>query len=602
VRRRLKRILIKTPKVVRKSFRINSIQSIITLSFSTITIIAMIMVGIGLYSTFSSNAEKNAASSAQQIMDQATINLENYLETMIEISDLISANMIDTSPDNMQNLDNMLSLTLELREDIVTVAIYTGNGNVMLTNPGHDTDRTYSVLQQDWFNQTIEDPEAYLFQPPHVQRLFEGRRPWVVSMNRGLSVEYLGRDETWAAMVDMNFSVIEELCNRVSLGNRGYIYVVDKDGNIIFHPQQQLIYSGLKEESIDEVIELEQGSFVDDFQGERRITTIKNIQYSDWKMVGVSYVDELVPNMRDFTNFIIIILVFGIVFVVLASIFISSRISKPVKRLEHQMNRVEQGDFDIENLEVKGEDEVKRLTKAFNLMISRIKMLMNQIISEQEAKRKSEFNALQAQINPHFLYNTLDSIIWMNENQNHEGVSEMTGALARFFRISISKGNEVIDVSDEVEHAASYLVIQKIRYKNKFDYTIDVQDEALHHKTIKLILQPIIENAIYHGINKIQDKGEIYIKVFIEGDKIIFRVADNGFGIKPERLKKIFETEPTNKRTLGVGLKNVYERIKLSYGDEYGVDIKSEIEVGTTVSISIPLTGEQIGDSDEKIT
>lgn len=602
MRKRIGRILRNTPRAVRKNFRINSIQSIITLSFSAVTILAMIMVGIGLYSTFSSNAEKNAASSAQQIMDQATINLENYLETMIDISDLISENMIDTSPDNMQKLDDMLTLTLKLRQDIVTVAIYTGNGNVMLTNPQYDTDINYSVLQQDWFKQTMQSPEAYLFQPPHVQRLFEGRRPWVVSMNRGLTVEYLGREETWAAMVDMNFSVIEDLCSRVSLGKRGYIYVVDKYGNIIYHPQQQLIYSGLKEESIDEVLEHEQGSYIEDFQGDRRITTIKDIQYSDWRMVGVSYVDELVENMRDFTNFLIIILVFGIVFVVLASIFISSKISKPIKRLEHQMNRVEQGDFDIENLEVKGEDEVKRLTKAFNLMISRIKMLMSQIVSEQEAKRKSEFNALQAQINPHFLYNTLDSIIWMNENKNHEGVSEMTGALARFFRISISKGNEVIDVGDEIEHARSYLTIQKIRYKNKFDYTIDVQEETLRHKTIKLILQPIIENAIYHGINKIQDKGEIKIKVFIEGEKIVFQVSDNGYGIKTERLKEIFEYEQTNKRTLGVGLKNVVERIKLSYGDEYGVDIVSEIEVGTTVSISIPLTGEQIGDSDEETT
>jgi len=602
LRRRIKLVLRKAPKAVRRSFRISSIQSIITLSFSAVIILAMIMVGIGLYSSFSENAEGNAASSAQQIMDQATINLENYLKTMMEISDLIRTNMIDSSPENMQNLDDMLSLTLELRADIVTVAIYTGNGNVMLTNPGHDTDSNYSVLQQDWFKQTIDNPEAYLFQPPHVQRLFEGRRPWVVSMCRGLDVEYLGRDETWAAMVDMNFSVIEELCSRVSLGSRGYIYVVDKYGNIIYHPQQQLIYSGLKEESIDEVIEREQGSFVDDFQGERRITTIKNIQYSDWKMVGVSYVDELFENQRDFTSFIIYILIFGIVFVILASIFLSSKISKPIKRLENQMNRVEKGDFDIDNLEVKGEDEVKRLTKAFNLMIARIKQLMNQIISEQEEKRKSEFNALQAQINPHFLYNTLDSIIWMNENQNHQGVSEMTAALARFFRISISKGNEIIDVADEIEHARSYLVIQKIRYKNKFDYTIDVQEQAYKHETLKLVLQPIIENAIYHGINKIQEKGEIKIEVFIQNEQLIFRVSDNGFGIKPERLKEIFESEPTKKRTLGVGLKNVHERIKLTYGSEYGVDIESEIEVGTTVNIRIPLTPTQNGGNDEKTT
>ncbi|MCK5129483.1 MAG: sensor histidine kinase [Clostridiales bacterium] len=596
---KLKRILKKVPKAARRGFRINSIQSIITLSFSAVTMLAMTMVGIGLYSSFSDNAEVNAASSAQQIMEQATINLENYLEDMMEISDIIRKNMREVTPNSIQNLDNLLSLTLEMRKDIVTVAIYTGNGNVILTNPVYDTDYNYQIHEQEWFKQTISNPDMYLIQPPYVQRLFEGRRPWVVSMSSGLSVEYLGRTETWAAMVDLNFSLIEQLCNRVSLGKRGYIYIVDEYGNIIYHPQQQLLYSGLKQESISEVLEQEQGSFIEDFQGESRISTVKNIQFSNWKMVGISYVDELAENQWDLNNYIMYILIFGIVFVILASIFLSSKISKPIKRLEHQMNRVEQGDFDIENLEVKGEDEVKRLTKAFNLMISRIKQLMEQIVNEQEEKRKSEFKALQAQINPHFLYNTLDSIIWMNENQNHQGVSEMTAALAKFFRISISKGNEIIDVADEIEHVGNYLLIQKIRYKNKFDYSIDVQEQAYGYRTLKLILQPIVENAIYHGINKIQEKGEINIRAVVENDHLLFSVTDNGYGIKPERLKEIFKREPTNKRTSGVGLKNVHERIQLSYGSGFGVDIESIIEVGTTVNIRIPLIKLQKGENNE---
>lgn len=582
------------------SLRIGSIQSIIMVSFTAITVLAMLFIGIAYYSTFSANAERSAAFSSQQIMEQATLNLEYYLDSMMEISDLIESNMPDATDSNMEDFNDLLALTLQIRKDIETVAVYSGWGHIMITNPKHQYDENFAALNQEWFQQAMANPHKHIFQPPHVQRLFEDYRPWVVSLCRGVDVIDKGEKETWVTMVDMNFSVIEEVCSQVSLGTRGYIYLIDQSGNIIYHPQQQLIYTGLKKENIQRALSYDEGSYIDDFQADRRLTTVKNIQFSDWKMVGVSYVDELVENKRDVNNFMLYILLFVIAFEILAWMFISAKITQPIKRLEHQMNRVENGDFDIELLEVKGEDEVKRLTKAFNLMITRIRQLMKQIIDEQEAKRASEFKALQAQINPHFLYNTLDSIIWMNENQNHNGVTEMTAALAKFFRISISKGNEIISVKDEVEHAASYLVIQKIRYKNKFDYDIEVQAEAYEYKTLKLILQPIIENAIYHGINKIHDKGEIKIKVTVEEDVLVFQVFDNGYGIKPERLKNILEHEPSNKHTSGVGLKNVNDRIQLCYGTNYGVEITSELEEGTTVYIRIPLNEPEDGGNDEE--
>ncbi len=573
----------------RKSgFRFGSIQTVITMSFTAVTILAMIIVGVALYSTFSENAERNAANASEQIMDQATINVENYLRTMMDISDLIKKNMTGVSREDMDDLSGLISLTMAIRKDIVTVAIYDSDGNIVLSNPQNGINRNYVASEQDWFKNAAENTAAYIFQPPHVQRIFEEKRSWVVSLCRGVSVTEKNVPQNWVTMVDMNFSVIEQLCSRVSLGKRGYIYIIDEYGNIIYHPQQQLIYTGLKQENIENALNSETGSYFDNFHGERRITTIKDFHYTKWKMVGVSFVDELVANKRNLNDLIIYILMFGIAFEILASMFISAKISQPIKRLEHQMNKVESGDFDIELLEVTGEDEVKRLTKAFNLMIVRIRQLMNQIINEQAQLRKSEFKALQAQINPHFLYNTLDSIIWMNENQNHEGVTEMVSALAKLFRISISRGSEIISVGDEVEHARSYLVIQKIRYKNKFDFSINVQEGVESCTTIKLILQPIVENAIYHGINKIHDKGEIRVDVYIENDTLVFKVTDNGFGIEYKMLKGILCREATSTHAGGVGLKNVNERIKLSYGSEYGIHIESELEVGTTVYVRIP--------------
>lgn len=576
-------------------FKISSIQSVIALSFTAVTILSMLLISFALYGMFSDNAEERAAFSTQQIMDQVNINLDAYLKGMMEISDVIRSNLNTDTMINKESFKNLLDVTSKIRKDIVTMAVYTKKGELIISNPSAQYDSNFVVTDQEWFKDSLSKPVDYIFQPPHVQRIFQGKRPWVVSLCRGSSFyNNDGNLQESVIIVDLNFSTIEQLCKNVTLGKTGYIYVIDKNGKIIYHPQQQLIYTGLKSENIDGALSKGVGSYFDKFEGKQRIMTVKNINHTDWKMVGISYVDELTENKKTFVKYLLFIVAFGLIFEIGASIFISQKVSQPIKKLENQMKRVENGDFDI-FVEVKGEDEVKKLSKSFNIMVLRIKQLMEEIIHEQEAKRKSELKALQAQINPHFLYNTLDSIVWMNENQKYQGVTTMVAALAKFFRVSISKGNEVISISDEIEHARSYLIIQQVRYKDKFDFTIDIQPEVLEYKTLKLILQPIIENAIYHGIDHLQEKGEIKIKVYIENDNIIFSIIDNGYGIKPSVLKGILAREPLNDHISGVGLKNVNERIKLYYGNEYGVEINSELDVGTTVNIRIPLNDSIIG-------
>lgn len=596
-----KRIFGKIYQVLQNSFKVSSIQSVIILSFTAVAILSMFLLSIALYSMFSENAERNAAASTQQILEQVNLNLENYMNGMKEISDIINTNLEGNAYTNKDYLKNLLSTTSVIRKDIVTMAVYTGKGELFLSNPSGGYDTTFTVTGQDWYKNALARPTEYVFQPPHVQRMFEGKRPWVVSLCRGVTVNGVGGSETWVSTVDMNFSAIEQLCKKVSLGKRGYIYIIDSFGNIIYHPQQQMIYVNLKEENIKSALNPPADSFIDNFQGERRIMTIKNMSYTGWKIVGISYLDELTENRTYFNNSIMVIVLFGFIFEVVASLFISSKITQPIKKLEKQMKKVENGDFNI-SLEVKGEDEVKRLSKSFNLMISRIRQLMEQIINEQQEIRKSELKALQAQISPHFLYNTLDSIVWMNENHHYEGVTTMVVALAKFFRISISRGNEIIDVADEIEHARSYLIIQQTRYKNKFDFSIEAQPEVFAHKTLKLILQPIVENAIYHGIKNLQEKGEIKIKAGIEDDKILFQVIDNGYGIKPEHLNDLLTLESSSTHSSGVGLKNVNERIKLYFGSPYGIEIISELEVGTIVNIRIPLTEPKDGGTHEQNT
>jgi two-component system sensor histidine kinase YesM len=222
-------------------------------------------------------------------------------------------------------------------------------------------------------------------------------------------------------------------------------------------------------------------------------------------------------------------------------------------------------------------------------MVNQMHILMDDIVEEQESKRKSELNALQAQINPHFLYNTLDSIVWMIENENYEGAIIMVTALARLFRISLSKGKNIITVRDEIEHARNYLTIQNIRYKNKFTYDIEVDEKTLNFASIKLIIQPLIENAIYHGMEFMGGDGEILVKTYIKDDDLYIDVIDNGLGMLQEVADTLLTSESKpEKKSSGIGLKNVHERIQIYFGKDYGLKIYSEPDEGTTISIHMP--------------
>ena len=230
--------------------------------------------------------------------------------------------------------------------------------------------------------------------------------------------------------------------------------------------------------------------------------------------------------------------------------------------------------------------EFQTLSASFEHMVLMIQSLVEKVHNEEIILRKTELKALQAQINPHFLYNTLDSIQWMCEQENSKDAVKMVGALAKLFRISISHGNEFITISDELKHAESYLIIQSYRYKNQFTYSFDVDESVLGYMCNKITIQPFIENAIYHGLNRMVDEGEIKITVERCGKDIVITVKDNGLGMTEEQCKTILQKDRSDSK--GIGVKNVNDRLKIYFGEEYGITIDSELDVGTTVTIKIP--------------
>ncbi|MBU3101588.1 sensor histidine kinase [Clostridium sp. DSM 17811] len=584
---RIKRFLNNPSKTVVSSFKVRGIQFIITISFTLITVFAMLFVGILIYNKSSNLLENNATLSTKQLVNQVNSNIEYYLKSTKEVSNLLEKNIYLNENIPNSKLQDQMNVIQTIREDITSVAVFSDKGELIIGSPSLILKDKVNIINQDWFKSAINKSENIKFSLPHVQNLFNGKHDWVVSLSRGIYF-YSGTKKVHGVLlVDMNYSTIGQLCQNISIGKRGYIYIVDSDNNIIYHPQQQLINIGLKSEKREDYL----GSYIEDSDEGKKLVTIKTVNYTNWKVVAVAYMSEISDLKKTGTNFIGWILFVCIILVIFIFGFISAKISHPIKQLEESMKRVEEGEFNI-YIDVKGEDEVERLATAFNLMISKVRYLMGQIVMEQEAKRKSELDALQAQINPHFLYNTLDSIVWMAENGKNDGVITMVTALAKLFRISISRGRNIITVREEIEHAKNYLIIQKIRYKNKFKFEIITQEEVLEYKTTKLILQPLIENSIYHGIEYMVDEGFIRISVSITNGKLLYEVSDNGLGIDPEKLKHLLEYRVKTDSGSGVGVKNVHERIQIRYGMEYGLEIQSEIEEGTTIKIWLPLIKE----------
>jgi two-component system, sensor histidine kinase YesM len=296
-----------------------------------------------------------------------------------------------------------------------------------------------------------------------------------------------------------------------------------------------------------------------------------------------------------------VILTFGaIVFSVVAAWALSRSIYTPIKKLHDVTKTITQNDLQAL---VTGDnvDEITELGMSFNIMIGKIRELLDSKIKEQENLKKAEMRALQSQINPHFLYNTLDTIIWMAESKKTDQIVEVVSALSNFFRISLSKGRDWITIGEEIERVRSYLTIQKIRYRDIMDFKIEVDDKVSDHTVLKLILQPLVENAIYHGIKNKREGGTIFVRAkLFNGNKVLLEVEDTGIGFTPETLVQLQAELADNsgdiKQESGFGIGNVNQRIKLYYGMQYGLSVKSEYQSGTCVSFIIPALN---GDSAE---
>lgn len=578
-------------KRVSAGYRKMSIQMVLSLSFTAVAVAGILLMGLSLIWRFSSTSQQMAAENSQRVLAQVNLNLDSYLRRMMRISDAVYYSVIKNTDLSEGNLTSAMNLLYEEnRDDLVSIAAFDSHGDLVASVPLSSLKEDSRPEENAWFQAATGNMENLHFSTPHVQNLFNDPDTpyrWVVSLSRHVQLTRDGSTENGVLLVDMSFVGIEQVCQDVDLASGGYLYVIDGDGEFIYHPRQQLIYAGLLEENNLVAASYPDGSHLETFQGQQRQVTVKTVGYTGWKLVGVVPTqDSDLPGLFLFGLSLLLFFIFLMAFL---NFRISAYISDPIRRLEQSIKELESGRENVE-IDEAGCYEIQRLSHTVRSMVSTMRHLMEDIIEQEGQKRRSELEVLQSQINPHFLYNTLDSVIWMTESGRQEEAIQMVTSLARLFRIALSRGNSMIPLADELEHARHYMTIQQIRYKNRFETKITAQPGTEGLYTLKLIVQPILENAIYHGMASAEDDGLISVTAYRQGDDLIIDVADNGLGMRPEVAASLLDENRPDVRTSGsgIGVRNVHQRIRLTFGPQYGLTILSEPDEGTLVRIRIP--------------
>ena len=573
-----------------------SFRFMISMSFTFVALTGMILITAVLLNRYERTLERQVLSDSQKLIGQVEINLNTYLRSMMRSSDAVYYNVIKKVDFDKDDISRELSLLYEANKDnLVSIACFTRDGELLGAAPVGSLKKNVNITTQSWFEDASDKMENLHFSDLHVQNIFEnksGRYYWVVSLSRGVELTNDGKMSGGILLVDMNFSGIQQLFTEVNNDGKGYVYLIGRDGEIIYHPRQNLIFSNIIQENNQTASTYDEGVHNEEFQGEQRVVVVKTVGYTGWKIVSVVSKESLFSDLNQTRMMALLNLVLAIFLMIFVNQYVAVRITDPLKKLEKSIQGIEMKQQPV--VYIGGPPEIQHLGLTIRFMVEELQELTDKMVKEQEEKRKNELDALQSQINPHFLYNTLDSIMWMIESERYEDAVSMVQALGRLLRISLSRGKNVISVGDELQHARSYLAIQKYRYKNKFTSYFEVEPDIEQYKTIKLVIQPLIENAIYYGMEYMDGEGEIHIRAYTREQDLYLEVEDNGPGMPEDQVEHLLTGgEKARQKGSGIGLKNVNQRIQLYFGTQYGLEIESEPDEGTVVRIHIPKTTEE---------
>lgn len=577
-----------------RAMKPGGIQSTLMLVFSFISVLTMLLMGVLMYMRFSMLSRQETIESSRKLMEQTGESMEDYLVNMRQISDAVYYNVVKENDfyDKREEIQKGMNLLYEANRDkLRTIALYNRDGSLVAAEPVASQKEDPDVTRQEWYQKAMEKMENIHFSIPHIQNLFDDnsfRYYWVISSSRAVELTENRTSQTGVLLVDMDFSSISRMMKQINeVSNGQYYYLCDNNGQIIYHPRQIQISDGICKENSLVAASYKDGVYDEEFEGVQRKVIVNTVSYTGWKLVGVipySLFSHEMINIRYFIGMVILLMAMMLIII---NRVVTQRISRPILKLNHSVMEYEAGKKP--EIYIGGSSEIRHLGYSIQSSYEKSEELMQEIVWEQNERRKSELDALQSQINPHFLYNALDSITWMIEGERNDEAAFMISQLAKLFRISLSQGHTIISVRDELQHAKSYMNIQRIRYKDAFSVTFDVAPELEEYCAVKLTLQPILENSINYGVDPMDDCGEIFIRVKKEEDLLVLSVEDNGIGMSEEEVSLLLtDSNRKRKHGSGVGLVNINNRLQILFGKEYGLFIESEPDEGTRVSIRIP--------------
>ncbi|OBA08315.1 histidine kinase [Paenibacillus polymyxa] len=460
---------------------------------------------------------------------------------------------------------------------------------------------TRSLTEEDWYTQAAQHAGIFtvLGQPSHrnVTTHVRYKDSEIVSVVRSVTDSETGH-VLGVIMIDLKLRAVSQAARDVTLGKSGYVMVTDAEGRSVYMPDMPLIerippqWFGTGDS----------GMFTREAGGRELLFMFQASEFTGWRTVGVFPARESTLEVRQIQFYVVCFVFIVCLFGLTASLRLSSSIAQPIFRLMSYMRKAETGDLTVRQWSERG-DEIGMLGRSFNRMLEQIRRLMSLSELRERQKRDAELRSLQEHIKPHFLYNTLDTIHWMARKNGADDVSDMVGALSKLFRLGLSKGDDFIPLHSEIEHISSYMQIQQTRYRDRLRWELNVPDELKDLFVLKLMLQPVVENAIYHGIKARRGPGTICVEAKAEDDKLLLTVRDDGAGMTAERLRELrewlerpLEAMEGRQKQKGVrtngrsyGMLNVQARIRLSFGEEYGIALDSKEGGGTCVTITHPL-------------
>lgn len=561
----------------------------------------MILIWYRQYShSLTANIENHTISSIKEANKNFEVTLRDidYLSTVISFN---KSNVLDALSIEANEQTTLESLTSDRKMNDFLSSLYGYKYYISGIQVAGVNGKSYSqgstlqssVLIEPTLFQKIEALHGEkLFITTHANTNMQEISPFssrnVVSIARAI----VDGDKTLGVvLVDFGYEVVDKIFS-TALGNEGMLFMLDKSDHFVYHPDNQLLNQKLKDTEYAKLGALftgKEGSFSLPISGKDIFVVYAKSEFTGWTTVGVIPKSVMIEDATKAANQTLIVPILTLLAALLLASFIGHRITRNIRKLQVAMKSVGTGKLDT-GVSIHSGDEIEELSHGFNHMMVEIRNLVEDVKLKESQKRTSELKALQAQVNPHFLFNTLNSVRWLAGIQKADNIEQLVTALIELLHVSMGKGDELVTIAQEIEYVRNYIFIQEYRYYDKFQIQFDIEEEILQMKTMKFILQPIVENALIHGIEPLQGTGYITVKGFVSEDKVIFKITDTGVGMSEERLKeiKLEGRSATGKGFSGIGIWNVDERIKLHFGESYGIRIESVLGLFTAVEITIP--------------